>query len=128
MAQLTQEDYKLWTGESVTFNDEDWNRIVSSASARLASFLCLEKLPEELPDLLGELLANFIAGVFKHQGAGAQVSEKRVRNFTIRFDSSSAADAFSDIAQYYGDVIEIYSECGSGLKVERNAEGCCGCF
>jgi len=125
---MKQEDYQLWTGKPVNFSEGDWDKIVSAASARLASFLCLDALPDPMPDLLTELLANFIAGVMQHQGLDAQVSEKRVRNFTIRFDSSSAADAFSELAQYYSDIIEMYSECGTGLAVERNAGGCCGCF
>lgn len=125
---LTQDDYKLWTDESVNFDDADWAKILSAASKRLASFLCLDAnaLPQD--DLFNELLANFIAVVLKQRGVDAQVEEKRVRNFTIRFSSSSAADAFSEVAQYYNDIIELYSQCGSGVKVERNSGGCCGCF
>ena len=125
---MTQDDYKLWTGETVNFDDVDWSKILSAASKRLASLLCLDvaNLPDE--DLFNELLANFIAVVFRHQGLNTQVEEKRVRNFTIRFGSSSAADAFSELAQYYGDIIEMYSQCGSGVKVESNSGGCCGRF
>lgn len=126
--ELTQEDYKLWTGNSVTFSDEEWGKIVSVASTRLASFLCLDvsALPDE--DLFKELLSNFISVMLKHQGLDAQVEEKRVRNFTIRFSSGDAASAFSELAQYYNDVIELYSQCSSGVKVERNSGDCCGCF
>lgn len=126
---LTQDDYKLWTGETVNFDEADWKRVVSAASARLASFLCLDTLPDPLPDLLAQLLANFMAEVFKYQGTSAPIEEKRVRNFTIRFSNSSAADAFSQIAQYYSDIIELYSECGNGIDVEKTARDCCyGCF
>lgn len=121
---LTQDDYKLWTGETVNFDEADWARVVAAASARLASFLCLESLPDPLPDLLAQLLANFMAEVFKYQGTNSPIEEKRVRNFTIRFSNSSAADAFSQIAQYYSDIIELYTECGTSIDVEKTA-GCC---
>lgn len=125
---LTQDEYKLWTGETVNFDEADWETLVTVASIRLASFLCLESLPNPLPSPLAQLLANFMAEVFKFQGTNSPIEEKRVRNFTIRFSNSSAADAFSQVAQYYGDIIEMYSECGAGFKVEKSSRGCCGCF
>lgn len=121
-------DYKLWTGETVNFSEVEWQRIVSNASSRLASFLCLAALPSPMEDDLQELLANFIAAVLKRQGDHAEVTTKRVRNFTISFSSSSAANAFARIAQDYQDTISKYSECGSGFDVERNARYCCGRF
>lgn len=130
---LTQEQYTLYTGLTVNYSDENWQSIVSVAEVRLASFLCLEELPgvEEdgeliLPDDFALLLANFIAGVLKFRGDGGSVSSKRVRNFTINFKTSSATDAFSQIATQYGDIIEKYSQCGLGVKVERS--GCHRCY
>lgn len=125
---MTQDEYKLWTGETVNFDDADWETLLTVASIRLASFLCLETLPDPIPDPMKQLLANFMAEVFRFQGANSPIEEKRVRNFTIRFSNSSAADAFSQVAQYYGDIIEMYSECGAGFKVERSSRGCCGYF
>lgn len=130
---LTQEQYTLYTGLTVTYSNEDWQTIVSVAEMRLASFLCLEKLPgtEEsgvvvLPDDVALLLANFIAGVLKFQGNGGEIESKSVRNFTINFKTSSAADAFSQVAMQYGDIIDKYSECGIGVKVEKS--GCHRCY
>lgn len=126
---MEQEDYKLWTGETVTYSDEDWGRIVAVASSRLASFLCLDSLPTPMPDDLAMVLANFIYGVLSFQGAkDAQVEEKRIRNFTIRFSSNNAANAFSQVASNYGDVIEKYSNCGNGFAVEKSTRCCCGRF
>lgn len=134
---LTQKQYTLYTGLTVNYSDEDWRSIVSVAEVRLASFLCLEELPgtEEdgeliLPDDFALLLANFIAGVLKFRGDGGSVSSKRVRNFTINFKTSSATDAFSQIATQYGDIIDKYSNCGLGVKVEGSGCGRCynGCF
>lgn len=125
---MTQDDYKLWTGETVNYETEDWTRLVAVASGRLASFLCLDALPETLPDDLEELLANFIAAVLKRQGDHAEVTTKRVRNFTISFGTTSAANAFAKIAGLYADIIEKYSNCGSSFTVERSRRGCCGCF
>lgn len=125
---MTQDDYKLWTGETVTFDDEDWERIVDVASGRLASFLCLEALPDPLPDDLAELLANFICGVFKFQGNFDTVESKSVRNFTIHFRSDSAVNAFAQVARQFDDVIGKYSECDLGFKVEKSTRCCCERF
>lgn len=122
---MTQDDYKLWTGETVNYSEEDWGRIVSLASIRLASFLCLDVLPEDLDDGLEDLLANFISAVLKRQGDHAEVTTKRVRNFTITFGSTSAANAFAKIAGQYADIIEAYSQCGAGFDVERSTRECC---
>lgn len=126
---MTQEDYKLWTGATVTYSSEDWTRITAVASMRLASLLCLESLPTPLPDDLAMVLANFIYGVLNFQGAkDAQVEEKRIRNFTIRFSSNNAANAFAQVATNYGDIVEKYSKCGHGFAVEKNTGCCCGRF
>lgn len=126
---MTQDDYRLWTGEAVTFEDEDWCRTFKVAASRLASFLCLDALPTPLPDDLAELLANLISGVRKRQGGNAQVESKSVRNFTIRFRSEDAVNAFAQIATQYGDVIAKYSNCGSSIDVEKTTRSCCrGCF
>lgn len=125
---LTLEQYTLYTGLTAPYEDEDWETIVSVAEMRLASFLCLEEFPE-LTDGnadLAMLLANFIASVIKFQGDGDTVESKSVRNFTINFKSSSAADAFSQIANQYADIISKYSQCDSGVKVERSYWHCCG--
>ena len=127
---LTQAQYKLFTGLTVTFTEEDWQTLVTVASKRLASFLCLETFPGLADDNadLAMLLANFIAAVLKFQGNGDTVESKRVRNFTINFKTSSASNAFSQIASQYSDIIEEYSQCDSGVIVERS-RGChCGCF
>ena len=122
---MTQDDYKLWTGATVTYSEADWPRITAVASSRLASFLCLNTLPSTLPDDLGELLANFIYSVLAHQGDDTPIEEKRVRNFTIRFTTSSAANAFAEISKNYYDIIEKYSNCGNGFAVEKSSRSCC---
>lgn len=126
---MTQEDYKLWTGIAVNFDEADWQRLTAVASKRLASLLCLDSLPKPMPDDLQELLANWMAAVMKYRGnADSQVEEKRIRNFTIRFGSSSAANAFAQLASNYIDTIEEYSQCDSGLAVEKSKRYCCGRF
>ena len=133
---MTQDDYTLWTGETVNYSTSDWTRIVNVAKTRLASFLCLESWPEQIADDLEMLLANFICAVLRWQGTPeASVSSKSVRNFTISFDKDSAVNAFSQLAKNYSDIIEKYSQCDSGLKVEKSKVyncagkkdgGCCG--
>ena len=137
--KFTQAQYTLWTGQTVNYGMTQWTQIVSVASARLASFLCLKNgLPTDpnsadgyLPADLQELFANFIAGVIANQGAHQEVESKHVRNFTINFKSTTASDAFANIARKYADIIEFYSNCGNGFKVEGNAYyGCergCAC-
>lgn len=129
---LTQEQYTLYTGQTINYTDSDWRSIVSVAEVRLASFLCLEQLPGSdesgvivLPADFALLLANFIAAVLRFQGNGDVVESKHVRNFTINFKSSSAADAFSQIATQYADIIDKYSQCAIGVRVERSAPRCC---
>lgn len=121
---MKQDDYKLFTGATVTYNAEDWARIVNNASTRLASFLCLSTLPEDPEDDLLELLANFIFKVLAHQGDDTPIEEKRIRNFTIRFTTSSAANAFAEVSRNYYDVIEKYSACGNHFAVERSKRSC----
>lgn len=125
---MTQDDYRLWTGETVTFDDEDWERILAVASSRLASFLCLEALSNPLPDDLAELLANFICAVQKFQGNFDTIESKSVRNFTIHFRSDSAVNAYAQIARQFDDVIGKYSNCDIDFKVERSSRCCCGRF
>lgn len=127
---LTQEQYTLYTGIKVQYHSSDWSTLVSVAEMRLASFLCLDSLPE-LNDSnkdLALLLANFIASVIKFMGDGDVATSKHVRNFTINFKSSSAADAFSQVASQYGDIIDKYSDCNSGVRVERSYKPCCGWY
>lgn len=126
---LTQEQYTLYTGQAVSYEGSDWTSLVNIAKIRLASFLCLDDFPELTDDNadLGMLLANFIAAVIKFAGDGDAVESKRVRNFTINFKTGSAADAFSQIASQYADIIDKYSECDLGVKVERSGS-CCGRF
>ncbi len=123
--EMTQDDFKFLTGMTTTYTTAQWTRIVQSASIRLASFLCLDELPTPLPADLEELLANFIAGVITHQGAGAEIESKSVRNFTVNFRASTAANAFAAIAQQYGDTIERWSDCEIGVHVADKPRRCC---
>lgn len=128
---MTQDDYKLFTGEDASaYTQAQWLRIVAIASTRLASFLCLEQLPTDeqgnLPDTIKMLLANFISGVFEHQGSTGAVESKHVRNFTINFAKTNAANAFASLYAQYGDLIDKYSQCDLGIDVEHNAHYWCG--
>ena len=126
---MTQDEYKLFTGSQVNYSTADWTRLVAVASARLASFLCLpDGLPATLPDDLKMLLANFLAGMIKHQGGAEAIESKHVRNFTINFKTTASANAFAEIAGQYGDIIEQYSNCEMGFKVEHSKGYCCGHF
>ena len=129
---MTQDDYKLWTGEDASsYTTTQWTKIVTVASNRLASFLCLPNgLPTDqqgkLPADLEQLLANFIAQVIAHQGSTGAVESKHVRNFTINFKTTASTNAFAEIASQYGDIIEQYSNCGIGFAVEHSKGYCCG--
>lgn len=123
---MTQDEYKLFTGQTVNYTDDDWGIVVGVAESRLASFLCLEEFPEldESNYDLAELLANFIAAVFKFQGDSGTIESKSVRNFTINF-KSSATNAFEQIYKQYEDIIEKYTNCDLGVNVERTHRCCC---
>lgn len=124
---MTQDDYKLWTGETVSYSDADWQRIVNVAKTRLASFLCLPEWPSDMADDLEMLLANFICAVLRWQGTPeSSISSKHVRNFTISFKDDSAVNAFSQVAANYSDIVEKYSQCSSGMTVEKSKRFCCG--
>lgn len=122
--KLTQDEYQLLTGGGATsYTDEEWATLEGLAEARLASFLCREELPDDAGFTL--LLANFMFEMLKVLGSGAeQVKAKTVRNFRIDFETKSAS-AFATIGQEYGDLIDKYSQCDLGLKVERSSWGCC---
>ncbi len=128
---MTQDDYKLWTGQSADqYTTDQWNKIVANASRRLASFLCLDELPTDdegnLPDDLAEVLANFINAILATQGRNGDVESKSVRNFTIKYTTTATADAFANIYGKFADVISWYSNCSDGIDVENNAHYCCG--
>lgn len=126
---MTQDQYTLLTGQTVNCSDGDWEILLGIAEMRLASFLCLDELPEldESNQDLALLLANFLCATLKFQGAQDSIESKSVRNFTINF-KSSATNAFKQIYSQYEDIIEKYSQCGDGIKVERNAWHCCGLY
>ena len=126
---MTQDDYKLFTGQTVSYSSENWATIVAVAEERLASFLCLDTFPtlDETNKDLELLLANFLCATLKFQGAEDTLASKSVRNFTISF-KSSAANAFEQIYSQYRDIIEKYSNCGLKIKVERSDRRCCGFY
>jgi len=129
---MTQDDYKLWTGEDASkYSTEQWTKLVTVASIRLASFLCLTELPKDaqgkLYDDIQCLLANFMAGVFAHEGTPQSIESKHVRNFTINFKTEAAANAFAQIAKQYGDIIEHYSNCDTVLVERRKNYHCRWC-
>lgn len=126
---LTQSEYKLLTGQSVNFESADWIVIENIAEIRLASFLCLDDFPELTSDNedLAMLLANFICATLKFMGNSDEISSKSVRNFTISF-KTSAANAFQQIFSQYEDIIEKYSQCDLGIKVESSKRYCCGFY
>lgn len=127
---LTQDDYKIYTGESINFSDEDWSKLVSMSAVRLSGLLCLEELPindqGELPSDFALLFANFIYLMLSHRGADSRVVSKSVRNFSISFGNSSVSGAFAKLRENYADIIDKYSACGSGFNIEQNTRTCCG--
>lgn len=124
---LTQDEFKLYTGEVTNYSQSDWKLLVGVAEIRLASLLCLDTFPtlDESNQDLALLLANFISATLKYQGSSDAIESKSVRNFTINF-KNSATNAFEQIYSQYRDIIEKYSNCNLGVRVERNAWHCCG--
>lgn len=123
---MTQDEYKLLTGQSICLPDEDFELLVDIAKNRLALLLCIEEFPEldETNRDLALLLANFLCATLKFQGAPDTIESKSVRNFTINF-KSSATNAFEQIYSQYRDIIEKYDKCDIGVKVECSARNCC---
>lgn len=122
---MTQDEFKLFTGETVSYTAQDWATLTGVWGSRLASFLCLEALPETLPDDLKMLFANFMSIGMAQSGNNEPISSKQVRNFTINFDTSNATNAFAKISSQYYDIIEKYSNCGLTFNVEKSARRCC---
>ncbi len=129
---ITQDDYKLYTGETSTLSNEGWSKMSNMAAARLALALCLETLPTDadgnLPEDLAMVLANFIYLMLDHRGSDATITSKRVRNFSINYASSSASGAFSKLEENYGDILGKYSNCGSTIDIEQNTRTGCERF
>lgn len=125
---LSQDDYKLYTGETSTLSDEDWTKIVSMAAVRLAGLLCLEELPKDdkgnLPNDLQLVLANFICLMMSERGRNLRITSKKVRNFTINYGSESAANAFAKVSDTYPDIIAKYSQCDLGFAIEKSTPEC----
>jgi len=126
---MTQDEYRLYTGqEPPVMLESDWETLLGVAEMRLASFLCLEALPDPLPDDLKIVLANFLAATFRFQGGGGEeVASKSVRNFSISFQTDTASNAWVQIQSQYGDILDKYSACGGRIDVEGSRRPCCGC-
>lgn len=122
---MTQDDFKFLTGMTTNYTETQWATIKGAAEIRFASFLCLDDFPDPMPADLEEAFANFIAATISNQGAAGEVESKHVRNFTVNFRKSAAANAFARIAQQYGDVIERCSNCSLGVDVCEIAPRCC---
>lgn len=122
---MTQDDFKFLTGMTTTYTPTQWTAITNAAKIRFASFLCLDDFPDPLPADFEDAFANFIAATIANQGAAGEVESKHVRNFTVNFRKSTAANAFARIAQQYGDVLERYSECALGVDVSEPQPRCC---
>lgn len=124
---ITIANYILWTGDSAPqMTDAQWARVTNTAAARLLSFLCMDELPDPMPDDFEELLANFLSAIFARSGSKGEVESKTVRNFHITFRTKNTANAFADIYADYADIIGKYSQCDSALHVEHNERYCCG--
>lgn len=124
---LTQDEYKLYADQTVNLSDEDWQKVVGLAALRLAGLLCLEALPDPVPEDLKLLLANFLGLMLAGRGDKTPVTLKKVRNFTINYGSDTAS-AFAKLRDKYGDIIGKYSACGKGFAVEKSTRCCCGRF
>lgn len=124
---LSQDDYKLYTGETSGLSDEDWTKIVSMAAVRLAGLLCLKELPSPLSGNLAMLLANFICMMLNERGDKSPVTSKKIRNFTINYGTNTAS-IFAKLKRKYPDIIADYSKCGNGFAVEKSTRCCCGRF
>ena len=126
---MTQDEYTLFTGQTVSYSSTDWQTLLNVAETRLASLLCLDVFPtlDATNQDLAMLLANFISATLKYMGADDTIDSKSVRNFTIKF-KSSATNAFDQIYSQYRDIIEKYSQCDTIVKVERSAHHCCGYY
>lgn len=124
---LTQDEYQLYTGQTVQLSEENWQKVVDLAALRLAGLLCLEALPSPILEDLKLLLANFLYFMLAGRGDKAPVTSKKVRNFTINYGSDTAS-AFAKLRDKYGDIIGKYSACGNGFAVEKSTRCCCGRF
>ena len=122
---MTQDDYKLWTGSTASYTDEEWQKIQTAATKRLARFLCLETLPDPMPEDLAEMTAYFISAVIGNRQAAGEVQRKSVRNVTVECSEPTAAHAFAAIYQQFADVIEAYGECRETISVPRTRRDCC---
>ena len=126
---MTQDEYTLFTGQTVSYSSTDWQTLLDVAETRLASLLCLDVFPtlDSTNQDLAMLLANFISATLKYMGSDDTIDSKSVRNFTIKF-KSSATNAFGQIYSQYRDIIEKYTQCDAIVKVERSACHCCGYY
>lgn len=124
---MTQDEYKALTGATANYSDENWQLLIDIASVRLASFLCLDAMPEFSDDNrdLEALFAGFLNACIEFSGKTGTVASKSVRNFTINFNNN-ATNAFEQIYKQYADIIEKYSQCDLGIKVEKSRCYHCG--
>lgn len=121
---MTQDDFQTLTGQNVSaLTASQWGLITSAAGERLASLLCLEELPEftDKNRDLEALFAAFVAACIKFGGNGEEIDSKTVRSFSIKLSTDSARSIFAVVARNFSDVVEKYSACDSGIKVERGS-------
>lgn len=88
MATLTQDEIEAYLGRSLSTTEADNLDLYEEiATTRLLDLLCLEALPDPLPADLGLVLCRLFALISEENGQALGVEEKKVEDFTIRFDT-----------------------------------------
>lgn len=111
MATLTQDEIEAYLGRSLSTTEADnLDLYLEIATTRLQDLLCLENLPDPLPADLALVLSRLFALIQEENGQSFGVEEKKVEDFTIRFDTEG--DSLQ--TRWYNanlQTLNKYSEC-----------------
>lgn len=115
MATLTQDEIEAYIGRSLsTYEADNLDLYLEIATTRLLDLLCLEELPDPLPVDLALVLSRLFGLIGEENGQSFGVEEKKVEDFTIRFDTEG--DSLQ--SHWYNAnkvTLDKYSECKADI-------------
>lgn len=115
---ISQDKMAKLLGRSLsTTETENYELYLDLAIARIKDLLCVTSLPSELPIDLELLVARCFGVMSVEQVSdGENVSNKKVEDFSISYDTNSKDTPMSKFVRQNVSIIAKYSECQGKIQ------------
>lgn len=115
---ISQDKMAKLLGRSLsTTETENYELYLDLAVARIKDLLCVTSLPSELPIDLELLVARCFGVMSVEQVSdGENVSNKKVEDFSISYDTNSKETPMSKFVRQNVSIIAKYSECQGKIQ------------